>query len=118
MEVLEPATFLRRTSDERTQECLDDAQGSTHLAKEIECLGLTAAVQAAGVSVRTACKWQRRHAAQGDEGLPDGSSRPHVGFLRHLRRGQAAPTGPISPNGSEDAYAPAAGKWAMSQLSL
>jgi transposase InsO family protein len=46
------------------------------LVKEVQRLGLTPAAEAAGVSVRTARKWRRRH-AQGDAALLDRSSRPH-----------------------------------------
>ncbi|WP_119290221.1 IS481 family transposase [Azohydromonas sediminis] len=52
-------------------------KGRAHLVKEIERLGLAAAAEAAGVSVRTARKWRRRYAAVGEPGLLDGSSRPH-----------------------------------------
>lgn len=36
------------------------------------------AAQAAGVSVRTACKWLRRFRDEGEAGLMDRSSRPHA----------------------------------------
>jgi transposase InsO family protein len=45
--------------------------------QEIDRIGLTPAAEAAGVSPRTARKWQARHAAQGAAGLVDRSSRPH-----------------------------------------
>lgn len=49
------------------------------LVKRITCEGLRAeeAAQAAGVSVRTAYKWLKRHREEGDSGLQDRSSRPH-----------------------------------------
>lgn len=51
------------------------------LVKRITCEGLRAeeAAQAAGVSVRTAYKWLKRHREEGDAGLHDRSSRPHHG---------------------------------------
>ena len=52
-------------------------KGRAHLVREIARIGLTRAALAAGTSVRTARKWQRRHAAQGAYGLMDRSSRPH-----------------------------------------
>ena len=52
-------------------------KGRAHLVREIARIGLTRAALAAGTSVRTARKWQRRHAAQGACGLMDRSSRPH-----------------------------------------
>lgn len=47
-----------------------------HLVREITRIGLKAAVAAAGVSQRTARKWQRRWASEGAAGLVDRSSRP------------------------------------------
>lgn len=51
-------------------------KGRAHLVKEIERLGLSPAAEAAGLSLRTARKWQRRFASQGELGLVDRSSRP------------------------------------------
>lgn len=52
-------------------------KGRAHLVREIARIGLTLAALAAGISLRTARKWQRRHAAEGACGLIDRSSRPH-----------------------------------------
>ena len=51
-------------------------KGRAHLIKEIARVGLMPAAEAAGISVRTARKWQRRHASEGAIGLLDRSSRP------------------------------------------
>ncbi len=51
-------------------------KGRAHLIKEITRVGLMPAAEAAGISVRTARKWQRRHASEGAIGLLDRSSRP------------------------------------------
>ena len=51
-------------------------KGRAHLVKEIVRIGLMPAAEAAGISARTARKWQRRFAAQGVAGLLDRSSRP------------------------------------------
>jgi transposase InsO family protein len=51
-------------------------KGRAHLVQEIERIGLMPAAEAAGVSVRTARKWQGRHAKEGAAGLADRSSRP------------------------------------------
>ena len=51
-------------------------KGRAHLVREIERIGLKPAAAAAGLSERTARKWQRRHAAEGAAGLLDRSSRP------------------------------------------
>lgn len=48
-------------------------KGRAHLIEQIECLGLTPAAVAAGVSVRIARKWLRRH-EQGDTTLLDHNS--------------------------------------------
>ncbi len=53
-------------------------KGRAHLVGEIARIGLTLAALAAGISLRTARKWQRRHAAEGACGLIDRSSRPHL----------------------------------------
>ena len=74
-------------------------KGRAHLMREIDRIGLRAASAAAGLSVRGARKWQRRHAVEGSAGLLDRSSRPHrcpglgdpakieraVGLRRHQR---------------------------------
>lgn len=52
-------------------------KGRAHLLSQIAVLGLVAAAQAAGISCRTARKWQRRFFAEGQAGLRDRSSRPH-----------------------------------------
>ena len=51
-------------------------KGRAHLVKEIVRIGLMPAAEAAGISARTARKWQRRFAAQDVAGLLDRSSRP------------------------------------------
>jgi transposase InsO family protein len=51
-------------------------KGRAHLVQEIARIGLIPAAAAAGISVRTARKWHRRHATEGVEGLQDRSSRP------------------------------------------
>ena len=53
-------------------------RGRAHLVREIDRIGLKLAAAAAGLSQRTARKWQRRHAVQGVAGLHDRSSRPHT----------------------------------------
>ncbi len=53
-------------------------KGRAHLIKEITRVGLMPAAEAAGI-VRTARKWQRRHASEGAIGLLDLSSRPAIG---------------------------------------
>jgi hypothetical protein len=60
-------------------------RGRAHLVKEIERLGLRPAAEAAGLSLRTARKWQRRFTSQGEPGLLDRSSRPRrtPGLVRH-----------------------------------
>ena len=52
-------------------------KGRAHLLREIDRIGLRPAAAAAGLSERTARKWQSRHQAQGVGGLVDRSSRPH-----------------------------------------
>lgn len=64
-------------------------RGRAQLVKEVHRQGLTTAATASGVSVRTARKWQRRH-AQGDTALLDRSSRPH----RSPRRSDASKVEP------------------------
>jgi transposase InsO family protein len=61
-------------------------KGRARLVQEIDRLGLTPAAEAAGVSVRTARKWRGRHAARGEAGLCDRSSRPQ----RSPRRSEAS----------------------------
>ena len=51
-------------------------KGRAHPVCEIARIGLTPAAEAAGISARTARKWQRRFAAAGAAGLLDHSSRP------------------------------------------
>lgn len=51
-------------------------KGRAHLVCEIARIGLMPAAEAAGISARTARKWQRRFAAEGAAGLLDRSSRP------------------------------------------
>lgn len=51
-------------------------EGRKLLIERIAVLGVTAAAQAGGISVRTARKWQQRFEAQGHNGLYDHSSRP------------------------------------------
>jgi len=51
-------------------------KGRAHLVREIDRIGLRPAAEAAGLSLRTARKWHRRHAAEGGAGLLDRSSRP------------------------------------------
>ena len=51
-------------------------KGRAYLVAQIAVLGLVAAAQAAGISVRTARKWQRRFDTEGACGLLDRSSRP------------------------------------------
>ena len=51
-------------------------KGRAHLVAEIARVGLMPAAEAAGISVRTARKWQRRFDAEGVSGLFDRSSRP------------------------------------------
>ena len=53
-------------------------KGRAHLVKEIARLGLKPAAAAAGLSVRTARKWQQRYAQEGSAGLLDRSSRPLI----------------------------------------
>ena len=52
-------------------------KGRVHLVREIDRIGLGSAAEAAGLSPRTARKWQQRFAAEGAPGLLDRSSRPH-----------------------------------------
>ena len=52
------------------------SKGRAHLVQQIDLIGLIPAASAAGISPRTARKWHGRHAAQGDAGLLDRSSRP------------------------------------------
>ena len=47
-------------------------------------LGVEEAAQAAGVSVRTACKWRRRYLAEEFEGLRDRGSRPIKGVTNFV----------------------------------
>ena len=61
-------------------------KGRAHLMREIDRIGISAASAAAGLSVRSARKWQRRYAAEGPAGLFDRSSRP----LRCPRLGDPA----------------------------
>lgn len=51
-------------------------EGRKLLIERVAVMGLTAAAQACGISVRTARKWQQRFEDQGFEGLSDLSSRP------------------------------------------
>ena len=51
-------------------------KGRAHLLREIDRIGLKPAAAAAGLSERTARKWQRRWASEGAQGLLDRSSRP------------------------------------------
>jgi transposase InsO family protein len=51
-------------------------KGRAHLVAQIAAIGLMPAAEAAGISARTARKWQRRFAAEGAAGLLDRSSRP------------------------------------------
>jgi len=51
-------------------------KGRAHLVKEVERIGLKPAAEAAGLSPRTARKWQQRFASLGEAGLVDRSSRP------------------------------------------
>lgn len=51
-------------------------EGRKLLMKRIAVMGLVPAAEAAGISQRTACKWQKRFAMLGHEGLIDRSSRP------------------------------------------
>jgi len=51
-------------------------KGRAHLVREIERIGLKPAAAAAGLSPRTARKWQLRWASEGAAGLHDRSSRP------------------------------------------
>jgi transposase InsO family protein len=50
--------------------------GRKLLIERIEVMGLMAAAEAAGISLRTARKWLRRFETEGDAGLRDRSSRP------------------------------------------
>lgn len=50
--------------------------GRVHLVELISSNGLRAAAMATGLSTRTAAKWRRRHADEGEAGLVDRSSRP------------------------------------------
>ena len=52
-------------------------KGRAHLVKEVARIGLKLAAAAAGLSCRTARKWQRRFALHGAGALADRSSRPH-----------------------------------------
>lgn len=71
-------------------------EGRKLLVKRIAVLGLTAAAEAAGVSLRTARKWHRRFEQDSLEGLADRSSRPRrtrdtvdealLGWMEQLRR--------------------------------
>lgn len=51
-------------------------KGRAHLVRQIDLIGLIPAAEAAGISSRTARRWQGRHAVQGAAGLRDRSSRP------------------------------------------
>jgi transposase InsO family protein len=51
-------------------------EGRKLLIERISVIGLTAAAEAAGVSLRTARKWLRRYREAGLDGLADRSSRP------------------------------------------
>lgn len=51
--------------------------GRIRLIGRIEAMGLQAAACESGVSERTASKWKARHAAEGEAGLQDRTSRPH-----------------------------------------
>ena len=53
-------------------------KGRAHLVKEIARIGLKPAAAAAGLSARTARKWQQRYVQEGCGGLFDRSSRPLV----------------------------------------
>ena len=53
-------------------------KGRAHLVQEIARIGLKPAAAAAGLSARTARKWQQRYAREGHAGLLDRSSRPLV----------------------------------------
>ncbi|MGH6628722.1 MAG: IS481 family transposase [Burkholderiales bacterium] len=53
-------------------------EGRKLLIERIATLGLMPAAAAAGISRRTAMKWQRRFEALGEAGLRDLSSRPHT----------------------------------------
>jgi transposase InsO family protein len=68
-------------------------RGRARLIQEIERIGLMSAAEAAGISPRTARKWQSRHAADGAAGLADRSSRPrcspHRSDARKLERALA-----------------------------
>lgn len=71
-------------------------EGRKLLIERIAVMGLMPAALAAGISVRTPGKWQRRYMANGLEGLFDRSSRPHrtrttidnalLGRIERLRR--------------------------------
>lgn len=57
-------------------------KGRAHLVKEVARIGLKPAAAAAGLSTRTAPKWQRRFALHGAGALADRSSRPHCSPAR------------------------------------
>lgn len=51
-------------------------EGRKLLIERIAIMGLIPAAHAAGISLKTACKWQKRFAMLGHDGLIDRSSRP------------------------------------------
>src|SRR5256885_7336387 len=69
--------------------------GRRRLAERVVVEGwtLTAAAEAAGVSVRCARKWVGRYRLEGERGLPDPSSRPRRGGNPAPRQAGAASSG-------------------------
>lgn len=86
MAVLTPTNFLRGPRMNMHKNASMTPKGRAHLLREIDRIGISAASLAAGLSVRTARKWQRRYAIEGPVGLLDRSSRP----LRSPRLGDPA----------------------------
>jgi hypothetical protein len=77
MEVLTPSTYFRTPRMNIHKNASMTPKGRAHLVREIDRIGLKAAAAAAGLSTRTARKWQPRVALHGAAGLADRSSRPH-----------------------------------------
>jgi hypothetical protein len=68
MEVLTPSTHFRTPRTNIHKNASMTPKGRAHLVREIDRIGLKAAAAAAGLSTRTARKWQRRVALHGAAG--------------------------------------------------
>ena len=66
MEALKPNHSFQQSPDEYTHKnAALTPKGRAHLVSQIAPLGWVAAAQAAGISCRTARRWQRRFVAEG-----------------------------------------------------